>query len=417
MRGVPTLRRTGGWVGWAVVPLALVGYAVHLVLGLTSPSVDGQAAFSLDDAMFVLGQLVVALVGALVVSRRRDVPIGWLFCAAGLIGIAEGIAARSAVHALVRLPGSSTSGTAAWLSAAFWYPNKALLVLAGLLFPSGRPPSRRWWSLAWLLAAGGVLVAAAMLVLWPVRGLELLEDRPSGPGAALGSGLMSVAVLLLVAAAVTTVIGLVVRFRRARGVERQQLKWFAYAAILAVIGMLLTILPDAVGVSTAGPFGLVGRALTSAGVVGIPVAAGVAILRYRLYEIDRIIQRTLVYGLLTGLLGVVYATAAVVLGQLVGQDRPRWAVAGATLAVAALFQPARRRIQAVVDRRFNRRRYHAAETIASFSARLRQQIDLDLLTAELLTVAHHTMEPTAVSLWLRRPAASLRGGLSRTGGT
>jgi hypothetical protein len=143
----------------------------------------------------------------------------------------------------------------------------------------------------------------------------------------------------------------------------------------------------------------------------VPVAAGIAILRYRLYDIDRIINRTLVYGLLTALLGAVYAGAVLLLGQLfggMGTEPPSWAIAGATLAVAALFQPARRRIQAIVDRRFNRRKYDAAKTIEAFSARLRDEIDLDTLSAELLAVVHQTMEPTRASLWLRPPVERAR---------
>ena len=142
-------------------------------------------------------------------------------------------------------------------------------------------------------------------------------------------------------------------------------------------------------------------------IVFLPVAAGIAILRYRLYDIDRLINRTLVYGLLTAILGLVYAGAVLILGQVfggIGEEPPSWAVAGATLAVAALFQPARRRIQAVVDRRFNRRKYNAAKTIEAFSARLRDEIDLDTLSAELLAVVDQTMQPTMASLWLRPSA-------------
>jgi len=191
----------------------------------------------------------------------------------------------------------------------------------------------------------------------------------------------------------------VLRFRRSRGVERQQLKWFTYAAALMSLFLALNdyLLPQSVVVEVL--YGLV--------VALVPVAAGVAILRYRLYDIDRLVNRTLVYGALTALLGAGYAGAVLVLGQLfggVGGNPPSWAVAGATLAVAALFQPARRRTQAVVDRRFNRRKYDAAETIQAFSTRLRDQIDLDTLAAELLAVVDLTMEPTRVSLWLRPSA-------------
>jgi hypothetical protein len=187
---------------------------------------------------------------------------------------------------------------------------------------------------------------------------------------------------------------LVVRFRRARGVERQQLRWVAWAAALAVLGAVVALGGVAVGATAVVNWTI------SACFAVLPLALGAAILRYRLYDLDRIISRTLAYGLLTVLLGGGYAGVVLGLGQLLGRDSPL-VVAGATLAVAAAFQPARRRIQAVVDRRFDRRRYDAARTIAGFSARLRQQVDLDTLTAELLGVVEQTMQPTQVSSWLR----------------
>jgi hypothetical protein len=182
------------------------------------------------------------------------------------------------------------------------------------------------------------------------------------------------------------------RFRRSRGVERQQLKWFTYAAALIAVSFLLWGFLLPAGGVTDVVFGLT--------IALVPVAAGIAILRYRLYEIDRLINRTLVYGLLTAVLGGVYAGVVLVLGQLLGQDSSL-AVAGATLVAAALFQPARRRIQQAVDRRFNRRRYDAARTVEAFSARLREEIDLEALSAELLAVVNQTMQPTEVWLWLR----------------
>jgi hypothetical protein len=189
---------------------------------------------------------------------------------------------------------------------------------------------------------------------------------------------------------------IVLRLRRAAGVERQQLKWFAYVGAVGVVLLLAVgfVTPDVVIV-------------TLVWFPTLAAAIGVAIFRYRLYDIDRLINRTLVYGLLTALLGGVYALVVLVLGQLfgggVGRDPPSWAVAGATLAVAALFQPARHRLQAVVDRRFNRRKYDAAKTVEAFSARLRDEVDLDTLSAELLAVVDQTMQPAKASLWLRPP--------------
>ncbi|MGH9261484.1 MAG: hypothetical protein ACRD08_16590, partial [Acidimicrobiales bacterium] len=189
---------------------------------------------------------------------------------------------------------------------------------------------------------------------------------------------------------------LVVRFRRARGIERQQLRWVVLAAALTLLAALVVLAAIALGTPV-----LVDWAAAVC-VAVLPVAVGAAILRYRLYDLDRIISRTLAYGLLTVLLGLGYAVVVLGLGRLLPQGSSL-VVAAATLAVAGVFQPARRRIQQAVDRRFNRRRYDAANTIAAFSARLRQQTDLDTLTAELLAVVDQTMQPTKASLWLRSP--------------
>ena len=211
---------------------------------------------------------------------------------------------------------------------------------------------------------------------------------------------------LFTAVSLAACASLVLRFRRARGEERQQLKWVAYAAALMVIttAVVAVAVPDGSDLAVALTVAL------------LPVAAGIAILRYRLYDIDRLINRTLVYGWLTAILGLVYAAAVLVLGQVFGgvaRDPPSWAVAGATLAVAALFQPARSRIQQAVDRRFNRGKYNTAKTIQAFSTRLRDQVDLDTLNSELLVIVAQTMEPTQASLWLR-PSPH---GSSRTPGS
>jgi hypothetical protein len=215
---------------------------------------------------------------------------------------------------------------------------------------------------------------------------------------------LAVTVVGLVAGAVS----LVGRFRHARGVERLQLRWVALAALLVGLGAVGVLFNLAVGGSAAGIlFGVgVGCCL-----VVPPVATGAAILRYRLYDLDRIISRTLAYGLLTLLLGGGYAAVVLGLGQFLGRDSPL-VVAGATLAVAAVFQPARRRVQAVVDRRFNRRRHDAARAIEGFGTRLRDQVDLDTLTADLLAVVDQTMQPTQASLWLRPQAPSGTAGVT-----
>jgi hypothetical protein len=191
-------------------------------------------------------------------------------------------------------------------------------------------------------------------------------------------------------------VGLALRFRRARGMERQQLKWFAYGAFLVLVGLAALFVPI--------PSEAVAKAILAVGVGCFTAGVAVAVLRYGLYEIDVILNRTLVYGLLTAALGLGYVGVVLVGGQLAGQQRSNLVVAAATLAVAALFQPARRRIQALVDRRFNRRKYDAARTVEAFSARLRDEVDLDTLAAELLGVVDQTMQPTKASLWLRASA-------------
>ena len=218
------------WMTWAVALLALLSYGLYLALGLSGPPLNGPAQFTPDDAVWVLGQVLFAIVGAVVVSRRPKLPIGWLFCTAGLLGVVEGIAARAAVNALAAGQWSSAGGAAAWLSAALWYPNIALLVLGGLLFPSGRPPSRAWWAVAWLLGLGAAVAAGRHRpALAGQRTEGLLDSTPRTPHAPLGTAVMNAAALMLAVGAVATVVALLVRLRRSRGVERQQVKWLTYA--------------------------------------------------------------------------------------------------------------------------------------------------------------------------------------------
>jgi hypothetical protein len=266
-----------------------------------------------------------------------------------------------------------------------------------LLFPDGRLPSRRWRQVAWLSAIPIVVIPVSTAVaLWPWRGPALLD--PSGVEQGMGDlGVLNfVPYILMLGCGLACLTALLLRFRRARGIERQQLKWLLFASAVT-IAIMLVVQPN-----TSNEWEL-GMLLALPLIPSVPVAAGIAILRYRLYEIDRIINRTLVYGLLTALLGLGYAAGSLVFILLVGvgSGPPSWLVAAATLAAAAVFRPGRRRIQAMVDRRFNRRRYHAAKTIEAFSAHLRDEVDLDTLSTELLAVVDQTMEPTRVSLWLR----------------
>jgi hypothetical protein len=255
-------------------------------------------------------------------------------------------------------------------------------------------------------------VAAGAAVLWLLGSVvDPAPLRPEFPGVGnpLGvpalSGLLDwvwVAGLVVLLALVVAAVSLVMRYRRARGTERQQLRWLAWGAALGAAGLLAAL---------AGLFLLDDDTVLNLGLAVsaavLPLATGAAILRYRLYDLDRIVSRTLAYGLLTVLLGLGYAAVVLGLGRLLPQGSSL-AVAAATLAVAAAFQPVRRRLQQLVDRRFNRRRHDAAHTIAAFSHRLRDQVDLDTLTGELLAVVHQTIQPTSASLWLR-PQGPSRG--------
>ena len=278
-----------------------------------------------------------------------------------------------------------------------------------LLTPTGSLPSPRWrwWArvvaaaaVVWLL--GSIIDPAPLYPEYPNVENRLGAPAMYGPlGAAVpGSGIVVLAALVVAAGS------LVGRFRRARGVERQQLRWLAFGAVLASMALLIAV-ADLVRVKSDS--GLFQAALGVCAVL-LPLATGAAVVRYRLYDLDRIISRTVAYGILTVLLGGGYTGLVLGLGQLLGRESPL-VVAGATLTVFAAFQPARRRTQEAVDRRFNRRRYDAARTIEEFRARLRQQVNLDTVTAELLTVVEQTVQPTRVSLWLR-PSSNASGDRS-----
>jgi hypothetical protein len=401
--------RTAARLGWSLFVLSVLLAAAALVLNLRRP----QYA----DLTATTGELLIAPVfllfgwfGARIVSRQPNHPIGWVLCAFGFMLGLGSFASEYAIYGLISHPGAPP-GAAAVAWSTFWMGNVYLALLAALLvlFPSGRPLTPRWRWVLWLAGIGTLFAIIGAVSLWPLRGTALLQVHPPQPVGVLGM-VYTVASWAPVVAALAAVVSLAVRFRRATGAERQQLKWLAYAGVLVVLCFFLpAAVADAVGSE------LVGDMVFAVLLAPVPVAVGVAILKHHLYDIDRLINRTLVYGLLTALLGGVYAGVVLVLGDLFGgisAKPPSWAVAGATLAVAALFQPARRRIQQAVDRRFNRRKYNAAKTIEAYSTRLREQVDLDTLSAELLAVVDQTMQPTTASLWLRpsaRPLASGRG--------
>src|SRR5512132_550629 len=390
-------RRWPGVVAWALWALAVAGC-------LVIPWLDdllrraGRADLVQWDARPGVAAVITVTVGAVLASRRPRHPVGWLLLAQTVVLLAAGAAAQYVAWGLLAPGGAlpATRQVALYYSAA----TGGGLILLGfvlLLTPTGKLPSPRWrwWARAIVAVPLGLLVVVT-LVPGPV---DPYQQVLAGPFdfRGLGGVLLVVNQLALVFTTLTVAVcagSLVVRFRRAGGVERQQLRWVALAAALMVPAAMVGLAGMALGSSEVLTWAI------TAWAGGLPLAIGAAVLRYRLYDLDRIVSRTLAYGLLTLLLGGGYAGVVLGLGQLVGQDSSL-VVAGATLAVAAVFQPARRRVQRAVDRRFNRRRYNAARTIAAFSARLREEVDLDTLTAELLGVVEQTMQPASASLWLR----------------
>jgi hypothetical protein len=388
------------WVLWALtmLGLAVVPWMDRLMIRAGRPDLVVLVPGSIVGP--VLAVLSAATVGALVASRRPRHPVGWLLLGFALSLTASGVINSYLIYGLLARPGALP---AVHLVAGY-YPATgaaalALLSLVLLLTPTGSLPSARWrW---WAVITAATPLALVLLVpVVPGRvDPQLLLGSSPFSGRALGGVLLAATrvALAVTALAVAVAAGsLVVRFRRAQGIERQQLRWVALAAALMVLAVPIVLVP----VALESPI-LVDWA-PAVWVVVLPVAVGAATLRYRLYDLDRIISRTLAYGLLTLLLGGGYALVVLGLGQLLGRESPL-VVAAATLAVAAMFQPARRRVQAVVDRRFNRRRHDTARIVEGFGARLRDQVDLDTLTADLLAVVDQTMQPTQASLWLRSP--------------
>jgi hypothetical protein len=375
-----------------------------LVLLWTSPDgplPEGYASRA-EQAISLVSLLGPPLLGGLLAARRPANPYGWLWVAYGLGWAVVGFANAYAIYVSANGAGMPWwAGSIAWMGNVVFVPLIGLTALILLLFPDGRPPSRRW---RWVTRAIGVtvVVTTGAGALLPADEGDPIGNPLAVQGSieALADTIVNVGITALFLAILLSAVSLLLRFRRARGLQRQQLKWLAYGGGFLAAYILLDMISQV-------PPGLVDALIEALTFGALYAGVGMAVLRYRLYDIDRLINRTLVYGLLTALLAGVYAGAVLVLGQVFGGvrgDPPSWAVAGATLAVAALFRPARRRIQAVVDRRFNRGKYDAAKTVEAFSRRLRDELDLDALSAELLAVVDQTMQPSAVSLWLRSSA-------------
>ena len=359
---------------------------------------DELATLSVSSIPLKVAVVSSVTVGVVLAARRPGHPVGWLLLGLGLSQTAHDLTYAYTRYGLVARPGSLPG--AAYLAGlnnglvVTWIACAAFVLL---LTPTGSLPSPRWrWWARIVVAAAGLWMLGSIIDPAPLRPEYPDVGNPLAVPALFGPlNAIPLAAFVVLLALPVGAVSLLLRFRRARGVERLQLRWLAWGAAVAAVGLLVA----AASLFLLDDYDLLNVALGTSAAV-LPLSTGAAILRYRLYDLDRIISRTLAYGLLTLLLAGGYAVVALGLGQLLGQESSL-AVAAATLAVAALFQPARRRVQAVVDRRFNRHRYDAARIIDGFSAGLRSQVDLTTLTGELLTVVDQTMQPTSASLWLR----------------
>ena len=395
--------RTASWLAWSLWGLALTLTVVALLLLALNLSHPHTHIFDtwLDNT---LNAVFFSTVGAIVASRRRENPVGWLLCLYGLAQSIDHFGAQYAIYALLAQPDSLPAGEAmAWVYSWLVPIIIGLSVFLILLFPTGRLPSRRWRWVTWPTAAFILMGAISdAFSSGPVDGLGPIRNPLGIEGFSnvYNSIVFNMVPLFLLVAAASSVF---VRLRRAMGVERQQIKWFAYAAAATVIGLVLAyVIPGMIDVPLW--FERIGYAILLVLIPAMPISIGIAILRYRLYDIDVIINRTLVYGSLTAMLVAVYFGGIVALQGvfvLLTGERSTLAVVASTLLIAALFNPLRRRVQSFIDRRFYRSKYDARKTLESFSARLRDETDLEALNGDLVGVVTETMQPAHVSLWLR----------------
>jgi hypothetical protein len=393
-------RRAATRLAWSLWALVLALDIATSVFEIMAGKANGDAV-----ATFVLAFIVfqtLATVGAIVASEHPGNPIGWLFLAAPILMMLANASGAYVDLAVKRsLPG------AVFVDLAFgpaWLVGLGLILALVVLFPDGKPPSPRWRGLGRLVAAAMVFVGVT--AVFSQRKLDPPLEHTNNP--VFNSGLAAVFAVVAVATGLFLVVAglysLTVRFRRNRE-QREQIKW----VLLAVAFAVLVLIPSSIADSLSASFDGFPDAVWLAVIGTIPLATAIAIFRYRLYEIDRIVNRALVYGIVTALLagayfGIVLALQEAFSGFTRGNDL---AIAGSTLAVAALFRPARRRIQAFVDRRFYRRRYDAQQTLQEFSTRLRDEIDLGTLHSELERVVRDTMQPEHVSIWLRAETAAV----------
>src|SRR5215211_314781 len=398
--------REAAWLAWYLCAVSLMLTALGLLFLVTSRFHAGAPVF---DYWLVNTVIAVSFptVGAVIAPRLppRNT-IGWIFCTIGLVAGLRLFFAEYAIVTLLAEPGSLLGKlpggeAAAWVSSWVWVPHIGLFLFLALLFPNGRPPTPGWQLFGWVVGVV-VVVGTVAVAYWPetARGFDPV-NHPLG--IELTTDTINPVETIVYALGLMAATSLLVRLRHSKGVEHQQVKWFAYAvAVLATSATLAYVVPGSTGV---GWLGWVSLVLVIVSVMGLPVAVGIAILRYHLYNIDVLINRTLVYVTLTAMLAAVYfggvATTEDIFRVLTGQERqPQLAVVVSTLVIAALFTPLRRGIQSFIDRRFYRRKYDARKTLEAFSSKLREETDIDALRGDLIEVVDETMQPAHVSLWL-----------------
>jgi hypothetical protein len=407
------------WLAWYMCTLSFLLTTFGLLFLALSRSPVGAPVYAGAPVFdYWLVNTVVAVsfsvVGAVITPQfPPQNPIGWIFCTIGLIAGMRLFVAEYAIVTLLAEPGSVPGmlpgGEAlAWVSSWLWVSHLGLFVFLALLFPDGRPPSPRWRPFAWLVGVV-VVVGTVAVALWPetAAGFDLV-NHPLGIEVATNT--INPVETVMYTLGLVAASSLLVRLRHSKGVERQQVKWFAYAVtMLATSAILAYVVSESMGVVWLG---WISSVLVMVSVVGLPVAVGIAVLKYRLYNIDLLINRTLVYGALTVVLVLVYFGSVVLFQELfrtiTGQESQLGIVAS-TLAIAALFNPSRRRIQSFIDRSFYRRKYDATKTLEAFSAKLRDETDLEALSDDLIEVVKETMQPAHVSLWLRSDPTLKRG--------
>lgn len=392
---------------WSVAPLTLAAVVAQLLAQTRPAGLVGIPDAPATAAGWTLGFVLFVLMGALVIRRVPGNPVGWALWALGTGAVCGELLGEYATRGLLVDAGSASypaARLASWLALGLGplaFINVPLILLR---FPTGTLLTRRWRVIEWMLLTDLVAILAAWVLTWRVRGPALLVVDDAIQGAATANAITAVAMPMLILLILVAAVSVPLRYRRSVGVERLQLKWFLAAAALTFVSLTVSeALSTPADWLWLGVLDVVAFAL-------LPVAVGVAMVRYRLYDFDRVLSRVMAYTLLTGTLVGLYAVGVLAVGAVLPARSSDLAVAGSTLVTAAAFQPLRRRIQQLVDRRFARSRYDASLVAAGFSARLRDQIQLDQVVAELATAVQESLTPRGASVWLRAPAVD--GGVS-----